>query len=46
MLRLIITDIIHPGLDLQQLWQWAYIAVTIGTTMGDIMVAIMVVEIQ
>jgi hypothetical protein len=34
--HLIITDIIRPGLDLQQLWQWAYIAVIIGTTTGDI----------
>jgi hypothetical protein len=36
---LIITDIIRPGLDLQQLWQLAFI----GPIIGAIMVVIMVV---
>ena len=40
---LIITDIIQPGLDLQQLWQLVFIVPIIGVTMAVIMVVIMVV---
>src|SRR6478672_11424091 len=42
---LIITDIIRPGLDLQQLWQLVYIVLIIGVTMAVIMVVIMVVVV-
>ena len=45
MFHLIITDTLRPGLDLQQLWQLAYIVVIIITTMVVIMVDIMVVVI-
>ena len=44
--RLIIMDIIRLGLDLQQLWQLAFIGVIIGVIMVVIMVAIMVVAIR
>jgi len=36
-IRLIITDIIHPGLDLQQSWRLVSIVVTIITVMVVIM---------
>ena len=42
---LIITDIIQPGLDLQQLWQLAFIVPIIGATMVVTMVVIMVVVV-
>ena len=42
---LIITDIIRPGLDLQQLWQLGYIVPIIGAIMVVIMVVIIMVVI-
>jgi len=45
MFRLIIMDIIRPGLDLQRSWQLAYTEAIIITTMVVIMGVIMVVII-
>src|SRR5678809_1536839 len=44
-IRLIITDTIRPGLDLQQLWQLVFIVPIIGVIMVVIMVVITVVVI-